>query len=477
MDLELPAYSVVPEPQLSFHPDRISDRDIHPLQGLVRFGPYSRSLLPHLDPIRIATIAPAGEQSRLYDFMRELSQSFDPRERRDYLPQWPGFEQVFRVRVTAAASGCHLELPSDLDDRLLSTERPHVALAEALANTTALLEPRRNEFDVVFLYLPNRWEPGFHGEEDDFDLHDYFKATMAIRDMPSQIVRDDKALLYHCRASVMWRIGLAIYAKAGGVPWKLADASEDTAYIGLSYAIRSKPGSDRFVTCCSQVFDSDGAGLEFVAYDTDDVRIQRDNPFLSRGEMRRVMARSLELFQRRHAGRSPKRLVVHKGSEFKRDEVDGCFDALESATETVDLVHVQQHHGWRGIRIDPPSGSARKGKPSGYPLLRGSSLQLGGREVVLWAAGDQPAATPGKGSYYREGKSIPQPLKLVRHAGHGGFGPICRDVLGLSKMNWNNDALYDRLPVTLGYARVLANVVKRIDHLPSQRIYQFRFFM
>ena len=48
--------------------------------------------------------------------------------------------------------------------------------------------------------------------------------------------------------------------------------------------------------------DSDGAGLEFVAYETDDVRVFRDNPFLSRAEMRRVMARSLALYQRRHGG-------------------------------------------------------------------------------------------------------------------------------------------------------------------------------
>ncbi|CAA9454426.1 MAG: Piwi domain protein [uncultured Rubrobacteraceae bacterium] len=44
------------------------------------------------------------------------------------------------------------------------------------------------------------------------------------------------------------------------------------------------------------------------------------------------------------------------------------------------------------------------------------------------------------------------------------------------KMNWNNDALYDPLPVTLGYAKVLARVVKRMRGLGSAP-YQFRFFM
>ena len=69
------------------------------------------------------------------------------------------------------------------------------------------------------------------------------------------------------------------------------------------------PTGPRFVTCCSQVFDAEGAGLEFVAYDAHDVEVQRDNPFLSRTEMFRVMTRSFDLYRRRHAGRSPRRVI------------------------------------------------------------------------------------------------------------------------------------------------------------------------
>ena len=43
-------------------------------------------------------------------------------------------------------------------------------------------------------------------------------------------------------------------------------------------------------------------------------------------------------------------------------------------------------------------------------------------------------------------------------------------------MNWNNDALYDHLPVTMTFAKVLSRVVKRIPEL-GKRPYQFRFFM
>ena len=53
----------------------------------------------------------------------------------------------------------------------------------------------------------------------------------------------------------------------------------------------------------------------------------------------------------------------------------------------------------------------------------------------------------------------------VFYAGRGGWDSACRDVLGLTKMDWNNDSLYDRLPVTMSYAQVLAQTVKRMSDL------------
>jgi hypothetical protein len=328
------------------------------------------------------------------------------------------------------------------------------------------------------LFLPLRWKMAFKRENDDFDLHDYLKAVNASRGIPMQIIREDGALSYHCRASVMWRLGIALYCKAGGVPWKLADHDPETAYIGLSYALRfNETGRISFVTCCSQVFDSDGAGLEFIAYETDDVRIERDNhnPFLSRTAMRRVMARSLALYQRRHGGRSPKRVIIHKTTEFKPDEVDGCFDAWSSC-EGIDLYQIQQNTLWRGVVIDPPRTAGQTtGIPSLYPCYRGMYLQLGTREILLWTQGNVPEAVGGK-NFYKEGKGIPHPLLLKRFAGHGGWDEQVRAVLGLSKMNWNNDSLYDPLPVTVKYASILAKTVKRMPTI-HPRPYEFRLFM
>ena len=465
----LSAHQRLPEPKLTFHPDRPEDQDVHPLKGLLNFGPYSRSALSGvLDPIRIAMIIAPGLEPAVTRFFADFERPYAPKERLSYLPAFPGFKTVFGVRLVQGSPATRILLPGSLDTELQSVQRPHLALAQRLTQVLATLEQVRTEFDVVVIALPDRWEAAFEGAAgEDYDLHDYLKAAAAMRGIPFQIVRESRALAYSCRCSVMWRQSIALYTKAGGVPWKLAETSEDVAFIGLSYALRNS-GTGRFVTCCSQVFDADGAGLEFVAYETDEVRIERDNPFLSRSDMRRVMARSLALFRKRHAGRTPTRLVIHKTTDFKPEEVDGCFDAWGRDTG-LDLYHIQQDAGWRGMKL------ADKKTLDPYPCDRGSLLQLSGREFLLWTQGNAPEAVGGK-NFFKEGKGIPSPLLLRRFAGHGDFLDAGRFVLGLTKMNWNNDALYDRLPVTVGYAHTLADIVKRVTQLRPHP-YHVRFFM
>ena len=122
------------------------------------------------------------------------------------------------------------------------------------------------------------------------------------------------------------------------MPWKLhthaGPLDPQAAYIGLSYALRpAADGSTSFVTCCSQVFDADGGGMHFIAYDVGEGNDLR-NPYLSREQMRLIMARSLALYQDRHAGATPRQLVIHKQTPFTPGEVAGCFDAWGSHHRT-----------------------------------------------------------------------------------------------------------------------------------------------
>ena len=144
------------------------------------------------------------------------------------------------------------------------------------------------------------------------------------------------------------------------------------------------------------------------------------------------------------------------------------------AIDDLELMQIQQHSAWRASQINAPAGGAKKGQAARYPCKRGCFLQIDGRAALLWTQGNVPMS--GGKDFFKEGKGIPSPVLLQRWAGHGSFDQVCSEILGLTKMNWNNDGLYDRLPVTMSYASILARTISRMPILDN-RPYQFRFFM
>jgi len=474
----LPAFHAVKEPPLLFHPDRANDTDVHPLRGLRRFGPYSRSHSFKLrDPIQLGVLCPSGTLPKVVGLFKELCSTHRPRERRQYLQDFDGFSKLFGIGLdcpTTSQDERVCELPTAQLQTALKYTEPQQQVAEIFLSGVRHLAAKKHLFDVLVVYLPDWLSSAFRSPpeelESDFDLHDTFKAACAAQGVPVQVLNDD-ALTYICRCSVAWRLSLAMYTKAGGIPWKLAGFESRHAYVGLSYCLR-KGAPAQFVTCCSQIFDAEGTNLRFLLYESQDGFCEGDNPYLGRQDMRRVMARTIDLYQRQR-GVPPARLVVHKTTPFRPEEIDGCIDALGSVDD-LELLTIAVSTPWHGIRIDAPRTRGPKGKPAMYPVERGTVLPLGSYEYALWTQGN--ASGIGHGSYFKEGKGIPHPLLVTRCLGAGGAHSSARELLGLTKMNWNNDSLYDRLPVTLSYASVLARVVKRLGTLSSTP-YDFRFFM
>lgn len=475
---KLPPFTLLDEPLLAFASNKKESTHLHPLLGLLRFGPYTNSAFkPYTPALRVATIGPAGGRQQVGDLMKDLRMAYEPGDRKEYVPRYPGFEQIFGVPLLAASREAHIKWPDDLAS-LGTLEQPEARLFAAMSDALQRLSLVRDRFDLVVVHLPDSWAPA--SRTKTFDAHDALKALGAQFSIPTQVV-NDRAFAFQYKASLAWRLGIALYVKAGGVPWKLAPlpgVPDGTAYIGLAYALRGNPQEAHYVTCCSQVFDMDGGGMQFVAFEArdpvKDLEEARHNPFLSRDDMRAVLARSLYLYQNRNGGSLPRRLVVHKTTAFKHEELEGAFDALAGVQE-VECIEIGSNSSWRGVWLVGSGSPNSPSKPAGYPVPRGTVLIRSGVSALLWAAGNAPGAST-TGDYYQGKKSIPRPLVLTRHAGGGPLELIALEALALTKMDWNNDALYDPVPVTIRYSQRLAKTIANVPDLPGHT-FPYRLFM
>lgn len=168
----------------------------------------------------------------------------------------------------------------------------------------------------------------------------------------------------------------------------------------------------------------------------------------------------------------PKRVVIHKRTPFRNDEIKGLVDSLSSAgIQDVELIEITYEDDLKCFALNYNCSDA-----DAFPVLRGLCFPLNNNTMYLYTHGISPSVKAANRKYFQGGKSVPLPLKVIRHYGSSNMAQIANEILGLSRMNWNSFNLYSKLPCTIESSNQIAQIGWMLSQFEGS-LYDYRFFM
>ena len=250
----------------------------------------------------------------------------------------------------------------------------------------------------------------------------------------------------------------ALYYKAGGIPWRLNTTERATCVVGLSFYKALRDPTSQLRTAMAQIFTSSGDGyvLRGNTFEWDPTREKSRSPHLNKDSAVELVRLILDLYARQNEGATPKRLVIYKSSKYWDDERNGFQEASAHIPRT-DLVALQ----WRGVQFY---------RTGNYPPLRGTYAKFSESNQLLYTVGYVPSMR----SY--NGPRAPQPIEVVEHFGDTPWIDILKEVLGLTKLNWNSASFACSEPITLAFSRRIGEVLSELSANKKMKN-QYRFYM
>lgn len=280
-----------------------------------------------------------------------------------------------------------------------------------------------------------------------------FRRALKARAMPLgkplQLIRevtlDEKKIAgQQDSATKAWNFCTALYYKSGPtIPWKLDQDRTKASSCAVGISFYNSRDRLKLNTSLAQIFDELGHGL--ILRGTP-VEIDKNDrvPRLSAQQAHDLLIAALKEY--RIALRNfPARVVIHKSSNFSSEEIEGLESVAEELNiDAIDFVTIMDS----GLRL------FRNGS---YPPYRGTLAHIDDGRYLFY--------TRGSVWYYKTypGLYIPQPieLRIVKSEESPSF--IAKEVLGLTKMNWNNTQFDGKYPVTLGCSRKVGEVMKYMN--------------
>ncbi|HRO33043.1 MAG TPA: hypothetical protein PLQ03_06480 [Brevundimonas sp.] len=462
------------EPHLEFgdkhhHPD--------PRLGLFEAGPLQT---PVGDVVKIAVVGSAKTVEDARQFFAEAAAGFAGKgEKHPNLhPDFPGLgnQNPFRCKFEIAESATAALSQSRIDKirKEVRHDRAVEMAVDEIVQELRTLDEGSHRPDVAIVALPiglieRVWNAKVDGggttEKEDSggsdapDFRGMLKAKAMDLTFPVQIVWEDvfdegatiprkikesSARKIQDRASRTWNLLTTLYYKGTGrIPWRKMpqDGEFAACYIGVSF-YRDRGGQQLF-TSAAQMFDERGRGF-ILKGKRAQTESRGRHPYMAQDDARQLIADALAAY-RNHHKHYPARVIVLKTSQFREEEAQGIFEALdETGAELRDLVWVQESYSVKVLR------------DGNYPVMRGTFVELDGKGL-LYTNGSIPYYGTYPGTY------DPRPLLLCPHSGSDStIAQIAAEVLALTKINWNSTQMNQKLPIPIRAARAVGEVLKYV---------------
>lgn len=485
------SYLVVDEPLLEFGESRHNGQipqDPDPQVGLAEFGPYSSQLGGRWHPQRTVVVPVAADNDflqvvttleRMTRFIRIDEPGVSARL------DFRGFEEVYRSELVVEK---HIKgqvlSRSQFDDALKEhqPERGFKRLIELIGSAIDVVERERGGA-VLALYLPRDiitqfrtltpsfgsikrkkrkaksgdrdsqmmlFEEFMSEDEDEAEesLYQDLRRAIKVRAMQKgvavQVLTDSFLTEDDSQpwAGKFWNLSCSLFCKAGGIPWRLP-TNENIAHCGVRFGVTKDASGTQVLVGVAQVFSASG---ELVALRTGGAskgnRKSEAGYFLTEAQAYRLVSEVIDDYEL-VTGRIPDRLLVHKSSFFKEEEVQGIESAMRGIRE-IDMVYLKQK---TPFRLMPPGGQ---------PARRGTVVPTSEDSALVYLSG----FIQQEGSW--RGKHIPAPIEIVRCKSNRSLLDLAEELIRLTKMNWNTTIFSTREPCTFANASEMIGMMKEL---------------
>lgn len=302
-----------------------------------------------------------------------------------------------------------------------------------------------------------RGNDSYSQEEDyiEYNFRRLLKAKAMEYNIPLQLILDETSSATGSKvdlASRYWNFFSAIYYKAGGIPWALSRNSlSHTCYAGISF-YKSRD-SATLQSSSAQIFNEHGNGIILRG---GEAKIHKSDrmPHLSKSNAFQLLDNGLREYYdaMKHF---PQRVVLHKSSNYTSDEIKGFKEAASKhSIHTIELITIL------------PS-SVRITSKNIYPPNRGTLFTLNNDIQILYTRGFVPHYNTYRGSY------IPSPLQLRFFSLVGDPELVAKEILMLSKINWNSTRFDRKMPITISSSEAVGDVLKYVEGFFPKVRYSF----